>query len=241
MKEELAKEYAQWRKDTETLKEECMQWHKKTEELMEKYAQLHKNTEELKKKKDPEKLKEYKQRHSEWRDIAVNQFSTVNNILITISIGLFALCFKENKLYIYDNYIIPIYIANILLGFSILFGIMVLFSRLYDARISRHIALSRQRIYKKRGILIKEKDFDDSKFCKMLRNLKHILFRKITFIKIENIDDVNLQDNKLINDYFHPLQEQTHILGQTSWIFTKIQVFLFICSGIVYFIYWLIK
>jgi hypothetical protein len=187
--------------------------------------------------KDPEKLKEYKQRHGDWRNIAVNQFSTANNVLITISIGLFALCANINKSGCHYEIISlnVISIVNIILALSILFGIGVLFSRLYDARISRHLALSRQRVYDRWGELIPDtKDKEQFSSWKRFKNV----FRKIEFIESNKIDKDNKSNIDTIRDKYKKLQQQSDMLGKTSWIWMNLQVISLLLSGFMYFICW---
>ena len=104
-----------------------------------------------------DKLKEYNQRQKEWRDISTTQLSIANNILITISSGYLALIFDKNELRrihidldIDFDWALIFYLSSILLTLvAILLGVLVLFTRLHDFRISRNIALTRQRVYKK--------------------------------------------------------------------------------------------
>lgn len=103
-----------------------------------------------------DKLQELKQRQKEWRDITVTQLSNTNNILITLASGLFVFCIGNAKTPTFHiefsqsiDWLAATYWASIfLLGLSIAFGICVLLTRLYDFRISRHIALTRQRFYR---------------------------------------------------------------------------------------------
>ena len=43
-----------------------------------------------------DKENNYIERHRHWQDQAINQLSTANNFMLTISIGLLAFCFDKN-------------------------------------------------------------------------------------------------------------------------------------------------
>ena len=100
-----------------------------------------------------DKLQEYKNRQREWRDISVTQLSNTNNILLTLASGLFIFGIEKSELCIIyidfsfgiDWLVATFWSSIFLLGLSILYGVGVLLCRLYDFRISRHIALTRQR------------------------------------------------------------------------------------------------
>lgn len=182
--------------------------------------------------KNPEKLKEYKQRHKEWRDISVTQLSNVNNILITLSTGLLALGINPNtKKY---GFSCAEKISFILLVFSICYGIAVLFSRLYDFRISRHLALTRQRFYDKFAKTFSDKEMDkEDKYtcCDRLKSLKK--FDRIKITKERQVDDIRKK--------FYELKERSDILGEATWIWTKYQVLFFLMGAGLYFITQLFK
>lgn len=215
--------------------------------------------------KDLNKLNEYKQRHKEWRDISVTQLSNVNNILITLSTGLLALGLKSEK---GNDISCPEKISFILLAISICYGIAVLFSRLYDFRISRHITLTRQRFYKEqrkedkedkdrllspwlRGnyeVIDKNKEDKDRllpdnnlgkfNYCDRIITFLQILMCKIDFI---NKDDIETKPITEIKSRFNSLRKKSKILGEATWIWTKYQVFFFLSSAIIYLTIQLIK
>lgn len=148
-----------------------------------------------------DKLQELKSRQKEWRDISVTQLSNTNNILLTLSSGLLAFCIekgKANKFYIdfsqSINWLATTYWVSIFfLGLSITFGIGVLLTRLYDFRISRHIALTRQRFYRVYERANKHKkelpydDLGDFSWNDRIHALGQILFCKLPFITLGEI------------------------------------------------------
>lgn len=154
-----------------------------------------------------DKLDEYKTRQQQWRDISLTQLSNTNNILLTLTAGLLVLILEKTTTpKIYFNISNPIalkptlFILTLsLLGISLCYGIGVLFTRLYDFRISRHIALTRQRTYhkhKEKGLL-PDTDLGDLNFCHRINALKNIIFCKLKFITKTEIEKAHIKFNHL--------------------------------------------
>ncbi|MDR1198606.1 MAG: hypothetical protein LBK94_06290 [Prevotellaceae bacterium] len=188
-------------------------------------------------KEKEEKLKGYQQRYGEWRDIAVNQLSTVNNVLITLATGLLIFYTGKDNTCRTNTASVWHIIAYICLLISILYGIGVLFSRLYDARLSRNLALCRKRYYDK-----KEKgknklpynNADDSCWISRLGNFFKVIFCKIPKI---SMSDIEKKDKCIIKKEFEEIQKQSTMLGVTTWIWLKCQVgFFLIASSIIFLI-----
>lgn len=192
------------------------------------------------------KIEEYKQSQKEWRDISINQLSNANNVLITFSSALLVFILGDsgkNKIYFessknFDFNIITYWFSVLLLSFSIIYGFSVLVSRLYDARISRHIVLTRQRFCNEHKDEDNDKqelprnDFPDFNFCDRVEALWRIMFCKLPLIKSERISK-----REEITDDFQNLRRISKILGTATWKWTKIQFILFLFSGFVYIIY----
>ncbi|HQV79190.1 MAG TPA: hypothetical protein PLJ42_10510 [Chitinophagales bacterium] len=200
-----------------------------------------------------DKLQELKQRQKEWRDITVTQLSNTNNILITLASGLFVFCIGNAKTPTFHiefsqsiDWLAATYWASIfLLGLSIAFGICVLLTRLYDFRISRHIALTRQRFYrayeKNTNNNKKELPYDDLGDFSCIDRvsvLVQILFCKLPFFTSDEIK--NITDQNKFDDKFKKLRVIADTLGTATWRWTKIQIGLFIMSGLMYLFYRLI-
>lgn len=194
-----------------------------------------------------DKLQEYKDRHKEWRDISISQLSTANNILLTLSSGLFVLCIDKNmaseihfNLYHSINCQVATYwLSVLLLGVSIFYGLGVLFCRLYDFRISRHIALARLRFHKEHKNADKKElpynGFGKFKTSDRVQVLFKCIFCELPFISPD--DAKNILENKKLENDFQNLRKTTDILGSTTWKWTKIQVGLFLVSGIIYLLH----
>lgn len=191
------------------------------------------------------KLAEYKDRHKEWRDISISQLSMVNNILLTLSSGLFVVCINAKTEKINFNLCYPLnlqattyYLSILLLCASIFYGHGVLISRLYDFRISRHIALTRQRFYKANENTNKKElsysEFSEFSIADRFNALFFCVFYKLPFI---NSDDAKkVLGNKKLEYDFQTLRKTVHILGSITWRWTKIQIGLFLASGVIYLI-----
>lgn len=190
------------------------------------------------------KLNEYQKRQSEWRDIGVTQLSNTNYILLTLSAGLLALSFDKqkissNKFDYSQNFDWPITLYSlyvVLLSISIGYGITVLFSRLYDLRISRHIILTRIRVYiKLKGFKLPDDDLDDINFRDRMCVLWQIIFSKLPFIQKKEIT-CSVSKTVLISK-FQELRKMSKVLGMATWRWTKIEVILLFLSSLIYFVY----
>jgi hypothetical protein len=196
------------------------------------------------------RLGEYQQRQKEWRDISTNQFSVTNNILITLSAGYLALAFDKAKLEGLSiklqakiDWPLVFYLSTLLLIIaSIIIGVSVMFSRLYDARLSRYIALTRQRFYKKykKGLPDSESELGPIHFWDRLKSLCSVLFMKLDFMTKEDIDNFNSSE-KSFKERFNKLRRQARILGTASWRWTKLQVGLTLLSIMTYLIHLMLK
>ncbi len=193
---------------------------------------------------DIDKLKEYKQRQKEWREISVTQLSNTNNILLTLSSGLMAFCFDKNTItnvYLDLNHDISwdkttYVIAIVLLAISMCYGISVLISRLYDFRISRHIALTRQRVYEKQdGKTLNDDYIGEFGFCDRVCAFSQVIFCKLPFVKMEETKIKELDQTLEVK--FQKLRKLSKILGTSSWLWTKFEISLFLLSCLTYFIH----
>lgn len=195
-----------------------------------------------------DELHDYKERHRFWTEISLEQLSTTNNLLLTISTGFLAFCFDKQsiKSIITDstlsyNWSLFYYFASLaLIALSITLGIAVLFCRLYDFRISRHLSLTRKRYYQKHSKVITiGKNEGNINMCHRLKSLHFIIFCKFPFISEGWINE-NLQDKKLIEG-IEKLKQLSKVLGSATWLWTKIQVLLFFSSVICYVLhFWMI-
>lgn len=190
-----------------------------------------------------EKLTEYSQRHKEWRDISTTQLSAANNILITISSGYLILIFEKARLSklhfdISSNidWSIFIYFVSILLTlFAIFLGVLVMINRLYDFRISRHLALTRKRIYKKYSEKLPESSLGAISKWNIVIEQLNIIFKKIDFISLDEIE--SFKENKVaFESKFNRLRRQSKVIGSIPHKWTKFQILLLLFSLTLYLI-----
>ena len=191
-----------------------------------------------------DKLEEYQQRQKEWRDISTEQLSIANNILITISSGYLALIFNKieiRKISINTSkdfdWPLIFYCGSMCLALiAILLGVLVLLNRLYDFRISRHIALTRKRFFEKHKEPIEPSSIGEISFFDILVEQKNLFFKNIDFIPVEEIAKFK-EDKVQFNKRFNRLRRQAKVLGITSHKWTKFQVVSLLFSLTLYIIY----
>jgi hypothetical protein len=190
-----------------------------------------------------DKIQEYTGRHRVWADISVTQLSTTNNLLLTISAGLLAFCFDKDtfrqihiKFSESINWTQFFYISSIVvLAFSITFGICVLVTRLYDFRISRHLALTRKRVYAKSSKPLPDNDLGGYSAGGRVKALFNVLFCRLPFISKIAVD--NFEPGGQLTTDFNSLRRLSKVLGSASWRWTKIQLILFFVSVVFYMLH----
>jgi len=178
------------------------------------------------------RIEEYKNRHKEWRDITVNQLSNVNNVFTSLSIGFFAFVFNPEKI---NNEHKILWFSLFFLILSITFGLLILLTRLYDFRISRHLAMTRQKTLNhynsKYGLLPDNRNGEDFNSCDRFIALFKIILCKIEFVSYE---DIEKKDKSLLKKKFERLQELSDVLGSATWKWLKLQVLFFMFSIFLY-------
>jgi len=184
----------------------------------------------------------YFERQKEWRNISTNQLSLTNNILITVSTGYFALIFQNKTLSkivinLDSNIDWHIFLYAISLAFifiSILYGVAVMFCRLYDFRISRHISLTRQRINSHiKDETLPDGDIGPITFWNRIIQFTRILFVRLEFISKQEIESYPETKNEF-RTRFNNLRRQCAVLGRATWLWTKFQVLCFLVSFLFY-------
>ena len=182
-----------------------------------------------------DELKNYIERHRNWQNLALNQFSFTNNLLLTISIGFLAYLFEKtrdcNNISIYYLYISSL----IFIQLSIYEGLIVIISRLYDFRISRHIAYVRQIYYKNKNETntgtLSEVDFKKPNFCTRVEAIFEVIFCRIDFLTRNEIQRL---EKELYKKKFNSLRNLSNTLGIISWKGLKFQAAFLFFSCICY-------
>lgn len=178
-----------------------------------------------------------RQSHSAWRDIAVTQLSNANNTILGFSTGFIVFCLDKCKIISFGinlsskfdkpKLFFGLCLFSLLL--SILYGISVLISRLYDFRITRHINLTRMRS----KIELDYDEFDKTNTCNRINALFQIIFKEIPFISRVKAQVLELKD-----EGFNKLRKLSFVLGEATWVWLKFQVFYFLL-GCLFFVSYL--
>ena len=198
-----------------------------------------------------DKERNYIERHRNWQDKAIEQLSFANNFLLTISTGLLAYSFDKDILFKTKFCKCEIDKSLTFYSFSFLFiilaistGIIVLISRLYDFRLSRHITLVRQRFYQtnegeitdenKNAAVLSHDDFDYPNLGQRIATIF-----KLIFVKIEFLNKAEMQSSKtnFPKEKFKAIREFSFRLGTISWKWTKLQGLYFLLGTILYGLY----
>ncbi|MFH1702367.1 MAG: hypothetical protein ABIB41_02895 [Nitrospirota bacterium] len=188
-----------------------------------------------------EKKQEYQERYHFWTDKRITQLSFQNNILLTIGLAIIGYFWKERDSVYIDlimdrslkiDFTIVSFFAGILFVFvSVLIGVILSVSRLYDLRITSNIVLTRKRALKE-NVSIKDGQLLDSNFIKSFKSLMKLIFsyrkHKITYNDIRG-QDAGLQDK------FKKARQLSRDIGDLTWRLMNYQTTsLFI--GIMFFI-----
>lgn len=178
-----------------------------------------------------------RQIHSDYRDVSISQMSNANNVILGFATGFIIFCVdkcKKNPLnwdlaFSFKQLFLVLCLISLL--FSILYGMAVLICRLYDFRITRHIALTRLR--NKTSL-----DYDEFKNANMydrIASLKKVLFKKIKFIPA-----TDSRNNETNEDDFNELRKLCFFLGDATWTWMKFQFFYFVLGCFFFVIYFLL-
>ncbi|GEM_PF-1183220 len=186
-----------------------------------------------------QKIEEYRMvlqnAKSTYRDIAITQLSIANNLLLTLAIGFLTFNFDTSKKVLIDlkssiDWNICFYILFVISGVvSIICGIAVIFSRLYDFKITRYIIKIRLRILNKYGIKLEYNNYPSPFLKEELITLFTVFFKKTKPIHNKFVN--NYQIHKVeFNQEFEKFRKLSAVLGKISIHFTKLQALFLIIS-----------
>jgi len=189
-----------------------------------------------------DELNNYIERSRNWQNKAISHLTFTNNFILTLSVALLAFIFNKDQLsafYINLNDSINYHLIFYLISFfslvlSILTGIIVIISRLFDFRISRHIALTRLRYYRKFKKTLSHDDFPYPSLTEIIQIIFKVLFKEINLLTQNETEYLNVDISYMKK--FNSLREFSYKLGSITWIFTKYQLKLFFISCLLYFI-----
>lgn len=176
-----------------------------------------------------EKLKDYQERYHFWTDKRISQFSFQNNIFLTISLALMGYFWKErNDVYtnlIFDSkldidwQIVFFFISMALLLYSVVTGLFLAISRLYDLRLTSNIVLSRKWAFKK-SVPIKDEELSSNCVRGSFKNLWQVLRKYHDFALSRNEVEIN---NVSLQQKFTMARQVSRDIGICSWILMKNQ------------------
>lgn len=152
-----------------------------------------------------------------------------NNIFLTISLALMGYFWKErssvyteliidSKLAI-DLKIVLFFAGMILLSYSIVTGLFLSISRLYDIRLTSNILLTRKRACKK-NVTIKDEELSNNCLCKSIYSL-WIVFKNYNELSLSHNEIEN--SNRLLQQKFTELRQLSRDIGSCSWSLMKNQ------------------
>ena len=193
-----------------------------------------------------EKLQEYISRNNFWTEKTITQLGYSINLFTTVGIAFLGYIIANRDKFPHLSFsceaefnctLTLFIIASISIIVSIGFGFVAILSRLFDFRITRHLALTRKRFLtrnKKKALeenrdegLIDSKiiDISNERYCPILR--KHILG------KTEFITESDFKESRVIKK-FEKLRKESKILGNATWKYHRYQIGLFFLGIIIY-------
>jgi hypothetical protein len=195
-----------------------------------------------------DELKKYIERHKGWQDKSIEQMSIANNYLLAISTGLLAYSFNCEKAAlskltfcmcnsVFDTQLALCFLSISFFFLSVMTGVFVLISRLYDFRLTRHITYVRKCFFKENEInypknaKLPDNDFENPNFLKRVESILKVLFKEIEFLNSKEMK--SLKEDFPISK-FNKIRELSFVLGTISWKWTKMQG-LYLLIGIIFY------
>lgn len=180
-----------------------------------------------------EKENKFHERHIRWRDKTRDQLSFFNNLLLTISIGFLSFVFANEqysqKLEICSvNQNLYIIMSVILILISILSGLLVANTRLYDFRITAHIVQIRSWVNEK----LPTQTHNYGIGLKLILIFK-VIFGKCRKIEYRNCVKLEYMSKTEKRDFlknFRNLRCDAHNLGSLTWLNLNFQILFFLLS-----------
>ena len=199
-----------------------------------------------------ELIEEYRERNIRWTDRTLSQLSFYNNLLLTLSIGFLSFAYKMERIedinISFKNNIdwsLTLYVISITMTtFSILLGLVISLSRLYDFRLTRQVNQIRQRAWEHSDKKLDEKTPDKFSWRKRAKVIIQCLledYPKITMEQCKKLKDADDERLKKFNDNFRMLRNMSHNLGIATWSQTKLQTVIFAFAIISFIISELLK
>jgi len=186
---------------------------------------------------DKELLKEYHERNIRWTNESLRQLSFSNNLILSLGVGFLSFAYKNMELKPLSftleriDWGLTFCIWSItLIALSILFGLVLALSRLWDFRIVRHINQTRQRMYEHSGLKLDEETPDRYSFIKrwsLFFELFSEKYPRITLDQCKAFSKYSNKEKERIEGNFKELRAISYNLGLNTWGNTKFQIVLF--------------
>lgn len=193
-----------------------------------------------------DKLQEYINRNNFWTDRTITQLGYSVNLFTTIGVAFLGyiinirgkfphLSFSSESEF---SFILTVfYIGVFLTLLSIIFGFKAILSRLFDFRITRHLALTRKRylLRNKKDVLNVNRTFGllNSKIIDVSKEKTYPIFKKNFLGKTEFINESDFEEKRVI-DKFNLLRKESKILGNYTWKCHRLQVAFFLFGIVAY-------
>ena len=176
-----------------------------------------------------EKLQEYQERYHFWTDKRISQLSFQNNIFLATSIVILGYFWKERDS-VYTDLIIDFslaidlkivffFIGMILLSYSIVTGLCLAISRLFDLRLTSNVLLTRKWALKN-SVTINDGDLLNNCMCKSIKSLWMVFWKYDEFVLSRS--EIK-SDNDSLQQKFTRLRQLSRDIGMSSWILVKNQ------------------
>jgi hypothetical protein len=174
---------------------------------------------------------------TEYRDIAINQLSIANNLLLTLAVGFLTFSYDKKSvqnisfhLFTTIHWSTFLYLLYLLTAIiSIILGIIVLITRLYDFRITKYIIKLRIKMITNNNILLNYNSHSPVSLTEKLNVVYLVIFNKVKSIDTKLIENYS-NDRKAFLEQFSFLRKTAHILGEISINWTKWQAIFLVAS-----------
>ena len=186
-----------------------------------------------------DKLQEYINRNNFWTDKTITQLGYSINLFTTIGIAFLGYIITNRDKFPHLSFsresefswILTLFlIGTFSIIMSIGFGFKAILSRLFDFRISRHLALTRKRfLTKNRKKALSENrvvGLIDSKIIDVTNERNCPIFWKHILGKTEFVTESDFKESRVIEKY-EKLRKESKILGNMTWKYHRFQIGLF--------------
>ena len=193
-----------------------------------------------------DKLQEYVNRNNLWTDRTITQLGYSINLFTTIGIALLGYIIAHRDKFPHlslscdseFSWILTLFlIGTISTISSIGFGFASILCRLFDFRITRHLALTRKRFLtkNKEKVLNESRHLGliDSKIIDISNERNYPIFKKHILGKTEFILENDFKELNVI-DKFEKLRKEAKMLGNMTWKYHRYQIGLFFFGVVTY-------